>query len=404
MVKLPVLRTLAVAACVSLVAACSNAGYSQQPTGLTNQPYAVDSRLPVEIRFVQPGSFASRYVEPGDVILDVDHVFVNNPAEFHYAHRAYPPHTLTVRKPDGRVIQMPAKVLYESKRDTLWFSPLAPGETYSAPMADINNTLRNSAYFQYEGVKGQIVSATFPGSPNVMELHLKFDTAGGCNTDKRQCRLENIGVLDLGSRAWLHPIPSTDAAAMVYPSLVYPHRQIIPPSPVLARLPENMHGSGQTAHSFYGSAYTGQYPGVLSPYMRSGYDMNMPDFSKYYYFSNNNYPVVNDQMQVRKGFIKARQGNLRVGDLGDRRHYEGHVFFAVPKGYRGPFLAVVKGQGDAFGAARFEPVSIPAPPDMCPDAKCRPSYERRAPAPSVPAHGHNCGSGVTVTVSGCGRR
>jgi len=319
------------------------------PVGTALAPFGPERQYPVQVQAIVPGSPASQFLSVGDVIVEIDQVTINTIDEMLFVLRAYPPRTVTIRRvADGALVQMPARVIYDPGRDTLWFDPAGPGATFTEAQPDINNVLQQAGHFRVPGATGLIQASEWRGEFGAIELTIDVETDRTCDP----CRLRNIALMDLQTRAWLMPVPLTDVAAQVHPSELYRGRTVIAPSPVLARLPQDMHARGRVDQSFIGQALTGQYPSVFSPYTRPNYDYGMPDVRLAQMESRDR--IVTDQAPRRQEFIRDRLGSLRVGELDDRRSYRGHFFFARPLSVSGPFLAVLDfGSGD-FGVVRFE--------------------------------------------------
>ncbi len=323
--------------------------HSAEPTGNTLLPYGIDDSYPVQVRQVTPGSTADRYLDVGDVVLEVEGVIVNNITQFNEAVRRMQPSTITVRKRDGRIVQLPYSLIASSRLKTLFFQPLDTGETFTTERPDINGLDQPAGQFVVDGANGTILAHLWQGRGRYIEVDLSLTTTGDCN----DCVLNTVAVMDLPSRTWLIPVPVTQVAQELHPSEAYPRREVVQPAPVLARLPSNMHAQGRVDHSFLGNAFLGLYPGVFGAYDRPGYDTRMPGIDHVLKTSNDD--LIALQSRDRRLFAMAREGTLRTGTLRDRATYQGHLFYAAPTGYDGPYLVVVDGRGEREGVVRFEP-------------------------------------------------
>jgi len=183
------------------------------------------------------------------------------------------------------------------------------------------------------------------GTPNLLEVQVTFAAGKNC----AKCTLKSFGIVDVAHNSLLTAVPMDQAAWIEYPDAGQPGQyvNVPPPIPVGATTTANISGTVNGTYQQFGNF--GTYNGTVSAFGNATTTYNY-DYSATNAANMQNLGVairnanIQAQNAARAKFINERYGNLRLGLLNPGETVTGHMFFAAPIGFEGPYAFVVLGE------------------------------------------------------------
>jgi hypothetical protein len=312
-------RTLGIGILCLLLGACANQGAPRQFLSAVGPALTA----PAIIREIRANSAATGQLQPGDTIVAIDGQPIKSIRDLSRTIAESQPQTFTVTRGEQR-LDLPFEVLQDSTSKRLNAYVLATGETFTSMDESRLGQSMMAANIAVGRLNGKVLASIWRADTNLMELELDIYTPDECS----DCELRNIAVMDLARGAWLPLVPLEDAALLIVPGPTKesPIPKVASPSPA----------ASASAGVALMAAYRAEYANL---------PFKLGEAADYY------------KIQRAKGeqfdFAYARLGNLRPAKLAPRELLQGHLFFAVPEGYDGPYLVFVDAGEKAITAARF---------------------------------------------------
>ncbi len=302
-------------------------------------PVGQQLTAPPTVQGVLPGLSEAR-LTAGDQLAAIDGAPVASYAEL--ISRSGKPNTFTFSKPTGEKYDVSASKIMDDKGQ--WeFSLFRPydGLITTAPFIDKPEPAAMTAT---EFGSALVSMQRFKGAPNLIEVQVTFLAAKACT----KCTLKSFGIVDTNHNSLLTPIPINQAAWMEYPDQGQPGQftAVPPPTPLGSTTTTvgsaTFNGTCQQFGSF--GAINGNITGMSSSVTNYNYDYSAQNAANMY---NLGVAIRNASIQAqnaaRTKFINSRFGNLRLGALNPGETVTGHMFFAAPAGFDGPYAFVVLG-------------------------------------------------------------
>jgi len=301
-------------------------------------------------RTIIPGTAASNQLQVGDTVVAVDSTNVGTIAEFLQAVSPLP-RTFTVLRASGERLTMPISTLFDFEKESANAFLLGPEDSFTADIQSLTGLSARGGYFSAGSISGSIAVSRWNVAPSILELEIYVDVPKDC----MDCEIRDIAVMDWGRRAWLSTVPFDQVAYTLVPDIGSPGVPIAVPPPRVVGSTSTTTMNGTVNAQSYGNTVHGNYSGTA-------YTSTTPiyDYSNQYAAAGHNLGVAirNSQIQstnrLRGQFSYARVGNLRTGKLNPGEKVTGHLFFAAPPGFGGPYAVFVYGPEGKVGAIKFE--------------------------------------------------
>lgn len=301
------------------------------------------------LRNIRAGSAAEGKLYAGDQVISVGSKHIASLQELWPALMESNAETFLLER-DGSLIELPITVLADVDTKTLNAFPLDWGETFTVDKKSVTGPTMRSGYVLAGRLDGQVAASVWKGRPDLLEIELQLFTPENC-TD---CRLRNVAVMDLSRKAWLSIVPIEQAAFAVVPEIGQPAQPVEVPPPTLVSATSTTTMQGNVNAQSYGNTTYGTYSG-------SAYTTTTPiyDYSNQYAALGHNLGVAIQNARIetanreRLEFANIRLGNLRVGALNPGEIVTGHLFFAAPIGFDGPYMVFVDAGENAVGFTQF---------------------------------------------------
>lgn len=331
----------------ALVGACATMQSEEKPAYLV--PYATPADSPALIRHVVPDSPVKAVVGIGDLVLSVDGKPVASTWDFY---SALTPATkvVRVRTKEGQEKDVPLSTLTKPNSYEMWAWLIEPGQTFSFKQHNpVYAEERDAALLYLKNWKSLVSASIWPTHPRYIEVYVELRV----NPDCRDCKLENIAVLDLSRNSWLTPVSSEYVAWALYPVAgVAPGFMPVPPPTPIGYTATTTELGTLSARTYGAYAY-GTYSGIGNTTVSPYYDYTMTNIALAYNLGAMlRHSQIQAQGAARVSFVTRRQSNFRIGDLNPGERITGYIHFQLPDGFEGPYLVGVKA-GD-LGVARFD--------------------------------------------------
>jgi hypothetical protein len=320
---------------------------TKKPTYLV--PFATSADAPAQVRYIVPDSPAQSAFEIGDDLLSVDDKPVSSTWGF-YSLLSPTAKTIRVRARDGKERTVPVSRFIKPDSYEMWAWLLEPGQTLSFK-------LHNSAYAEEQDAAliylknsvAWVTASIWPTRPRYLEVYLELRVSPDC----RDCKLENVAVLDQSRNSWLTPVSPDYVAWALYPVAGQEPRLMPVPPPTAVGYTGTTTTTGLLNAYSYGNYMSGTYSGTSLTTVKPYYDYTATNMAMAY---NLGAMIRQSQIQThgaaRVSFVARRQSNLRIGDLNPGERITGFIHFQLPEGFDGPYLVAVKAGN--IGIARFD--------------------------------------------------
>jgi len=334
---------------VFLILLCALAGCVSIQPGLALAPAGPRDDRPMIVRTVLPG--ASPIVRAGDRVVAMDSTPTRTLDEFVSEISTERYSTVTLEHDDGQRIVVPIDQLWDTSTKRVLVSPLGDGETFVYKETNADGQVQLVGLFFAGPMRGTIMATMWERSVRIIEVRVVVHVTESC----KDCELKNISLLDLGARSWVQPAKIIDVAWSIYPPLNQPAPPIDVPPPVPVGATAFSSTTGNFSAQTYGSSVYGSYAGQTTTTMVPQYDYTATNVALAH---NMGAAIQADKIRqqnvLRQNFVSSRLGNLRWGLLNPGEKVTGHVYFAAPRNLVGPYVAFVTGNGDRWGAVRFD--------------------------------------------------
>lgn len=312
-------------------------------------PFATPADAPAMVRHIVPESPAKSAFEEGDLLLSVDGRPVSNTWGF-YSALSPNAKIIRVRAKDGKERDVPVSKLIKPNSYEMWAWLFEPGQALSFKLDNPAYTEEQDAALIYPKNSVALVTASiWPSRPRYLEVYLDLRV----NRDCRDCKLENVAVLDQSRNSWLTPVSPDYVAWALYPTAGQAPSLMPVPPPTAIGYTGSTTTTG-TVHAYsYGNYMSGTYSGTGVTTMTPYYDYTATNMAMAH---NLGAMIRQSQIQAhgaaRVSFVTRRQSNLRIGDLNPGERITGFVHFHLPDGFNGPYLVAIKAGN--IGIARFD--------------------------------------------------
>jgi len=301
------------------------------------------------LKRIVPASAADGKLLAGDKIVAIDDKPITSIQEMAQVIYEGSHSTLTVSRGEMH-LDMPVSALADTQSNKWNALVLGDGETFTLDTQSATGPTMRAAYVLAGRVAGYVATSVWRSQPNLIEVELRITAPNDC-TD---CQLRNVAVLDMSRRAWLSIVATRDAAFAIVPEVGQPGQPIAVPPPTVVGSTSTTTMQGTVNAQTYGNTTTGTYSG-------NAYTTTAPiyDYSNQYAALGHNLGVAIRNAQIetanreRVKFWNVRLGNLRVGTLNPGEIVTGHLFFAAPIGFDGPYMVFVDGGENALGFGQF---------------------------------------------------
>lgn len=340
----PFLLLLSVAA--ELLSGCAN---------VTPVPMeALGPRLdePAHIALVAQDSPYARLVKPGDVVVAIDGrpVTTMQEAAFSFVSEK----TVGVRTSTGQLVELPGSAFLRTDTVAAAVSLFPEQRFMTIPVTSVvygpgrvgagwvvfsDNTFEG-AFF------GTALASLIRSPTRYVEVELTAQAHPKC---EEQCKLQNVGMLDMSLQRWLRPVRIENVAYTMYPDAGAQAPQTVAvPAPTVS-------GYSATSSS-YGSVSGGTYSGTSQTYITPQYDYTATNFANMYNLGAiMQQDVIRQSNEKWRAFVSARESTLNTGVLRPGASKTAFLFFELPEEAPGPFVVVVLTEGAAplWGIAQF---------------------------------------------------
>jgi hypothetical protein len=309
---------------------------------------------PAVIKDVKAESPAVGKIQPGDTIVSVDGRPIASIAQFATAVLDSTPDNFVVQRGAER-LEFPSAVLADVKAKTFNVFTLAPLESFATDLKSVTGPTLRSARVHAGRISGDVLTSVWRSQPNLIEVELRLGVPEDCGN----CELRDIAVMDLSRKAWLTIVPMADATFAVVPPVGQAGQPIAVPPPTLVGTTATTVAQGTATAQVYGNTATGRYSGTATTTTAPIYD-----YSNQYAALGHNLGVALRNAKIetanreRVQFANVRLGNLRAGKLNPGEYVTGHLFFAAPAGFEGPYAVVVDAGENAVGLSQFSRTTV----------------------------------------------
>ena len=298
---------------------------------------------PPTVQAMAPALVSANKLEVGDKITAVNGTPVNSLGDLLSKGATAKPAVFTFAKPSGQTIEVPAADVTDEK-GAFEFSLFRPNDAMvtSAPFI---STPEPAAMTVTQFGSAMVSMERWKNTPNLLEVQVSFLAGANCT----KCTLKSFGIVDTAHNSLLTPVAINQVAWLLYPDAGQPGQfvNVPPPTPIGATTNSTMTGSFSGTYQSFGN--TGMYNGTVSGFGNSTTTYNY-DYSAANAANMQNLGVairnasIQAQNAARAKFINERYGNLKLGALAPGETVTGHMFFAAPIGFDGPYAFVVSGE------------------------------------------------------------
>lgn len=325
----------------ALLSACSS-GPGARPAPLS--PVGTHADSPPKVRHIVAGSSAGRHLDIGDTFIAIDGAEIDTTDGF-YTRLTATTQTVTVNKLDGETVELPVSEIMSDK-GMLTALVLEPGTTITFDQdVPVYGDVQEAGLFYVGQSMGLVTSSTWDTNPRYLELYIDLHVPESC----RDCRLDNVAVMDWERKSWLAPVNADQVAWNLFPSSGQAHMMMAVPPPTPVGYTANSHGWGQASGYSQGNSFSSTYSGNTSTTVTPSYDYTMTNMANAY---NLGAALTQARIQAdsdaRSAFVRDRYSNFRLGPLNPGERVTGYVQYAVPQGFTGPFVVAFEGNDNAF--------------------------------------------------------
>lgn len=303
------------------------------------------------IRQVVPGTLAATEFQVGDRIVALDGVPVASIDDFVQRIFRGGASSIAVERAGSQLLDRPVAAFQDpaTGRHNALF--IAPDENFTRRVKSLAGRDANGAMVAVGRISGTIVAGTWSTKTTVVEVEVALSVPIDC-TD---CSLKDAFLMDWTRRAWLAPVALENVAAAVFPEKGRNVDPIAVPPPRVVASNATTNVSGTYSGSTYGSTASGRISGTATTTTTPVYDYS----GQYAAFGHNLGAAIRNGMIARQNkkrseFVLNRAGNLRSGVLNPGEQLTGHLFFAVPRGFAGPYMVILRSSDSVVGTALFE--------------------------------------------------
>lgn len=310
------------------------------------EPYGIKANAPAVIRTVEsPRSL----IRKGDTVLSKNGKPMSTLTFFTH----FTPHgEIKIEDKRGQTRTLPESRLLRSDGNGLRASPLPIGGAliFSQKVPAYKRKQQSAFVLLGRGESGLVAVSLWNRTPKILEIYVELRAGSDC----KKCSLNNLAVMDWSHKAWLSPVSYTQAAWIVYPADAPAGAlmNVPPPTPIQSTSTSTVTGSlnGEGYRNHYYGRYTANATTVTTPY----YNYTETDMALANDLATE---LQQDRIEAdnrnRRSFVANRLGNLKAGPLARGEIMAGYVDVVVPKGFNGPYIVVIKGNGK-LGVARFD--------------------------------------------------
>jgi len=303
---------------------------------------------PATVQFVTPEAQSTSKLAVGDKLVAIDTTPLPTFGDLLSKGAALKPIVYSFAKPTGEIFEVSANSVTDEKGQ-LKFSFVRPDDALVTTAPFISKPVP-AGMTATEFGSAMVSMERWQGTPNLLEVQVTFAAGKSCT----KCTLKSFGIVDLTRNSLLTIIPMDQAAWIEYPDAGQPGQyvNVPPPVPMGAMTTANITGTVNGTYNQFGSF--GTYNGTVSAFGNATTTYNY-DYSATNAANMQNLGVairnanIQAQNAARTKFINERYGNLRLGAFMPGETVTGHMFFAAPIGFEGPYAFVVMGESKASG-------------------------------------------------------
>lgn len=334
----------------AMLTGCKTMGGATGATAELMVPQTVNPTSPVQILAVDSASPLQNSLKPGDRVIQVGSTTISTFGELMQIPSIDPDDEVTISTGDGRLV----KVSIQSFLQTNKFPEILvmePGTVmYTKDFVNVDGQSQKG------GISGNddfavVASLTrFRSTPEVLEVALAAQSGNGC----KNCGLKAVRLLDVSKQSWLSPVAVDAVAWIVYPDLGQTGQMVNVPPPVPVGGTAYSRTQGNVSVYSLGNTAWGDYQSNTYTNYQQHYDYsatNTANMVNMMTTIRNN--QIHQQNQNRATFATKRFGNLRQGTLAPGEMVTGHLFFAAPAGFNGPYMLFVDGENGNFIMVKF---------------------------------------------------
>jgi len=303
---------------------------------------------PATVQFVAPETQAATKLAVGDKLTAINASPLPTFGDLLSKGAAIKPAIYTFTKSTGEVFDVPVDSVTDDKGQ-LKFSLMRPDDAFVLTAPFISKPVP-AGMTATEFGSAMVSMERWQGTPNLLEVQVTFLAGKNCT----KCTLKSFGIVDIAHNSLLTVIPMEQAAWIEYPDAGQPGQyvNVPPPIPIGATTTANISGTVNGTYQQFGNV--GTYNGTVSAFGNATTTYNY-DYSATNAANMQNLGVairnanIQAQNAARTKFINERYGNLRLGALSPGETVTGHMFFAAPIGFEGPYAFVVMGESKSSG-------------------------------------------------------
>lgn len=329
---------------------CNTTGRSTVAQSEYLVPQAVNPADPVQVLAVDSKSPLYGTLKPGDKVTKVGITPLANFGQLMQLPTINPTDDVTVATSSGQLVTVKVQSFLQTDKfpEVLVMEPGAVMHTKDFVNVDGSP--------QKAGISGTdnfavVASLTrFKATPQVLEVSLAAQSGNACAT----CGLKAVRLLDVSMQSWLSPVAVDTVAWMVYPDLGQGGQMVDVPAPIPVGGTAYSSTQGSVNAYTLGNTVQGNYQSSTYTNYQQRYDYsatNTANMVNMMTAMRNNQITL--QNQERSAFVTKRFGNLRQGALAPGEMVTGHLFFAAPAGFNGPYMVFVDGEDGNFVMIKF---------------------------------------------------
>lgn len=327
-----------------IVGGLSLTGCASNPSVEILSPRGQPLAEPAIVQEIAPNLTTASHLEAGDRLTAINSISVPTLGDVLSKGMTSPgPKVFTFTKASGATLQIQEQSLTDEKGH-FQFSLFRPNDALITAAPFLNRPATAGVTITEFG-DAIVTMARWKGLPTLIEVEVSFQA----NKECASCTLKSFGIIDTVHNSLLTPIPIEQAAWIEYPDAGQPSNFVSVPPPTPLGSTTASAFSGTVNGTYHGYGNTGYYNGTVSGLDSStttyNYDYSATNAASMY---NLGVAIKNSRIEAqnaaRSKFINERYGNLRVGTLAKGETITGHMFFAAPNGFDGPYAFVVLGE------------------------------------------------------------
>lgn len=312
------------------------------------EPAAWDLNAQPGVVAVNPEADIANKIEPGDTLISVGAERVDSYSQLieMVSEVENFDRMLTLQANDGSTVRIPMEDAFPGDDEVSHVTWIQPGATaVTGSFENPDGEEQSSGLMQPGAFSVAVALRKWETTPTLLEVQLAISASQDCD----ECEFKNLGVLGLAHNSWVQPIPMNKAAWAVYPDLGNPGQMVDVPEPRPAGGTAYSSSYGTVNAYSYGNNIYGTYHGNTTTNYYQRYDYSATNTANMHNLgvAIRNARIEN-QNKARREFVAVRRGNLELGKFNPGQTMVGHVFYALPAGFDGPFgVEVVSDSGHA---------------------------------------------------------